>query len=392
MDVARGPVILIVSPHAGRMTGGDPTVYVADALRRTGVAVGRVLEVSALDEAAPQGTAWRAEGFAAAVVAGGDGTVGAVATHVAGTDLPLGILPLGTANDVARSLEIPQDLAGACAVVAEGVTGAIDIGEARPGATEPGAPDVIAAAEAAGAETPAVIRMEERAWRGAYFLHALTLGLNVEFARLATDAARRRLWGPLNYPAAAIEALARLRPLPTTVRLEGVTASAYGMRMPGPSGPDEAAGDGLRVTENATTRIIAGNMIQLAAIVTPVFGGAANLRMPDVSLSDHLLDFVVIEALAPYHLRTLVERLGAGPPDIPDAVGSALAPPGAPQPLELPGLWRFKARRAVIERPPEVDVTLDGEVRARTPLEMRCVPAGLTVLLPRARAGEVLGG
>src|SRR5579885_1524521 len=56
---------------------------------------------------------------------------------------------------------------------------------------------------------------------GAYFLHALTLGLNVEFARLATDVARRQRLGSLNYPSSMLEALTHYQPIPVTVRLLG---------------------------------------------------------------------------------------------------------------------------------------------------------------------------
>ena len=47
-----------------------------------------------------------------AISGGGDGLVGGVITHIAESGLPLGILPLGTSNDIARSLHIPQDLPG----------------------------------------------------------------------------------------------------------------------------------------------------------------------------------------------------------------------------------------------------------------------------------------
>ena len=39
-------------------------------------------------------------------------------------DLPIGLVPLGTFNDLARTLAIPLDLAGACKVIASGLTGA----------------------------------------------------------------------------------------------------------------------------------------------------------------------------------------------------------------------------------------------------------------------------
>ncbi len=62
------------------------------------------------------------------IVAGGDGTLNAAAEAVVESGLPLGILPMGTANDLARTLGIPTELPEACVVIAEGHTLAIDVG------------------------------------------------------------------------------------------------------------------------------------------------------------------------------------------------------------------------------------------------------------------------
>lgn len=60
---------------------------------------------------------------------GGDGTVSAVAAALAGSDILLGILPLGTLNHFAKDLGIPLGLDGAARVVLDGHTTRVDVGE-----------------------------------------------------------------------------------------------------------------------------------------------------------------------------------------------------------------------------------------------------------------------
>jgi YegS/Rv2252/BmrU family lipid kinase len=65
------------------------------------------------------------------VVVGGDGLIGAVGGALAGSETPLGIVPGGRGNDLARVLGIPDDPQGAVAVLAGGRTRRIDVGEAN---------------------------------------------------------------------------------------------------------------------------------------------------------------------------------------------------------------------------------------------------------------------
>jgi diacylglycerol kinase family enzyme len=65
------------------------------------------------------------------VMAGGDGTVSAGAGGLAGTDKPMGVLPLGTLNHFARDLGIPTELEAAVRNVAEGIVRKVDVGEAN---------------------------------------------------------------------------------------------------------------------------------------------------------------------------------------------------------------------------------------------------------------------
>src|SRR5699024_3847716 len=62
------------------------------------------------------------------VVGGGDGTLNFAVGPVMNSGLALGVLPLGTANDFARTLSIPDEPEEACQVVADGVDHRIDVG------------------------------------------------------------------------------------------------------------------------------------------------------------------------------------------------------------------------------------------------------------------------
>lgn len=68
-------------------------------------------------------------GCQALVVGGGDGTVRAAAAELLGSNVPLGVLPLGTLNRLARDLGIPLSLPEAAAVLARSEIKAIDVGE-----------------------------------------------------------------------------------------------------------------------------------------------------------------------------------------------------------------------------------------------------------------------
>ncbi len=68
-------------------------------------------------------------GIDAVAVAGGDGTLACAAHVLIGRDMPLGILPLGTMNLLAKDLGIPLDLDAAIAVLATGIVRTIDAGE-----------------------------------------------------------------------------------------------------------------------------------------------------------------------------------------------------------------------------------------------------------------------
>lgn len=68
-------------------------------------------------------------GVDAVVAAGGDGTVSAVASALAGGSVPLAVLPLGTLNHFAKDLRMPLELAEAAQAIATGNVIRVDVGE-----------------------------------------------------------------------------------------------------------------------------------------------------------------------------------------------------------------------------------------------------------------------
>ena len=119
MKLTREARSIAVVINAGSRKGSAAQKLVADSLAKAELPVSAVYTVSGggdLGRALEQAVA---EGHDFVVVGGGDGTVASAAGLVAGTDVVLGVLPLGTANDLARTLEIPRDLGSACAALAE---------------------------------------------------------------------------------------------------------------------------------------------------------------------------------------------------------------------------------------------------------------------------------
>ena len=120
-------VLLNPAARGGRNRALRPAVE--RALREAGLAV-EVLETARPGDAERLA---RALGEAGALVvsAGGDGTVHEIANGLAGTAGTLAVLPLGTGNDFAHALGMPDDLAQAAGVVARGQSRRVDLGHVR---------------------------------------------------------------------------------------------------------------------------------------------------------------------------------------------------------------------------------------------------------------------
>jgi len=117
------------------MKGGLPTnratvEQAVAALVGYGV-VGEVRLANSTEEASALAREAVASDYDLVIAAGGDGTIGPIAQELLGSETALGIMPLGSVMNVARSLDLSRELDAAAAIIAAGASRRIDIGEAR---------------------------------------------------------------------------------------------------------------------------------------------------------------------------------------------------------------------------------------------------------------------
>ncbi|MGN6255788.1 MAG: diacylglycerol/lipid kinase family protein [Solirubrobacterales bacterium] len=129
MEIAGTPLTLLVNPSSagGRSLKLLPRIEAALDARR---AVFRVERTRSLEHGAELALA-AAELGEVPVAVGGDGLLGAVGGAMAGSDVPLGLVPAGRGNDIARALGIPAEPEAAVAAVLDGRSRRIDVGEAN---------------------------------------------------------------------------------------------------------------------------------------------------------------------------------------------------------------------------------------------------------------------
>ncbi|HRO12312.1 lipid kinase [Amaricoccus sp.] len=174
--------VVLVNPGARR--GGDAIDGLLAKFRAAGIAV-RESELGSPEEierhiregggetdCAPDGAPDGAPDCA--IVCGGDGSLCLAAPGLLATGVTLGILPMGTANDLARTLGIPDDLEAAADIIIAGRQRRIDLGTVN----------------------------------GTPFFNVASIGLSVELARELSGELKRR-WGRVGYALAALRALLR---------------------------------------------------------------------------------------------------------------------------------------------------------------------------------------
>jgi lipid kinase YegS len=172
LQAASRPTIALVI-HGTR--AGDPGLRAAvDAARAHGVRV-RPRVTYEQGDAASFAREEADAGVDAVVAVGGDGTLNEVLNGLSGRDVPLGIVPLGTANDFARQAGIPEDAAHA-----------LDLILTRP-----------------------PVRLDTAELNGRRFINVSSGGIAAAATADTSDAAKATL-GPLAYAITALKKLTQL--------------------------------------------------------------------------------------------------------------------------------------------------------------------------------------
>lgn len=217
-----------------RSRSGERTFFEAlDRLEELGVALGATYAVrdpvrlpETVREVLGEGS-----GYDLLILGGGDGSVSSVVDYLAHHDAVLGLLPLGTANDFARTLEIPPDIESACQTIAGGKVVDVDLGLVGDN----------------------------------YYVNVASVGLGVSATR-ALSPGMKRWAGALAYPAATIKAFFRHQP--------------FSARLTFPGGDYES--------------VEHGRLLQVAVGNGRFYGGGMVVA-PDSGIDDGSLDVYAIE-------------------------------------------------------------------------------------------------
>jgi len=177
-------VLLIINPKARQ--GAEAQLDAGlERLQQAGIHVER-LNSQSPDESR-QAVLQRKAQIDLVIIGGGDGTISSMASTLHECALPLGLLPLGTANDLARSLGVSDDLSEAFETIALGRCQRIDLGVVN----------------------------------GHYFFNVAHLGLGVKVTEELTDEVKKQ-WGVLSYLKALMAALARVKQFKAKISADGV--------------------------------------------------------------------------------------------------------------------------------------------------------------------------
>jgi diacylglycerol kinase (ATP) len=207
---------LLVNPTAGKGRAANVVAAVTERLRAGGSNVAILVGKDA-NEAQALARQARNDGADAIVALGGDGMVHLALNVVAGTDTPLGIIPAGTGNDLANTLQLPsKDPVAAAGVLAEKLV--------------------------TGGRLMDAVRVGDK-WFGCV--------LGAGFDSRVNDRANRMTWprGRMRYNLAIVAELRVFKPLPFVLELDGERWETEAMLVA--VGNAKSYGAGMKVTPDA---------------------------------------------------------------------------------------------------------------------------------------------
>lgn len=121
--------LLVVNPAAGKGRGAKILPSLVKMLGQKEERFELALTEKAGDETEFVQRALQLRGYDKIIAAGGDGTANKAAQELVGTEIPLGIIPTGSGNDIARALDIPLNLKAAVELACSNNTLNIDVGK-----------------------------------------------------------------------------------------------------------------------------------------------------------------------------------------------------------------------------------------------------------------------
>ncbi|TMK75650.1 MAG: diacylglycerol kinase family lipid kinase [Actinobacteria bacterium] len=211
MSGDRPRYLVLVNPSAGGGRARQVLPQLEGALRARNLDY-RLLHTTSLEHGCEEARKAAAAGEIP-VVMSGDGLIGQVGGVLAGGDVPMGVIPGGRGNDLARVLGIPAEIPGAVDLLAAGPTRAIDVGEVN----------------------------DRR------FLGVASCGFDSEANRIANQA--RFVKGNLVYLYAALRALAAWKPARFELALDGDPRSFSGYSVAAAN--SKAFGGGMFIAPDA---------------------------------------------------------------------------------------------------------------------------------------------
>lgn len=262
--------LIILNPSAGWGRAARHAAEVEGILRGAGFPF-EVAATSRPGEATELARDAAAAGRDLVVAAGGDGTAHEVANGLVGSGTVMGLLPLGSGNDLARTLGVPRDLPGACRLLARGAARAIDVGSVE----------------------------------GEVFVNGIGIGL--DGVVLEKIRARRWLPGSAVYLEGIIRALWSYRPLAVEIRYDGARLALAVTLVAVANGPYVGGGipiaPGAGIDDGLFDLCIVGASSRFEVIrrLGKAYRGA-HTRLPQVTMARAAAVTVEMERAAPLQM------------------------------------------------------------------------------------------